>query len=429
MKNLFLTADASAPAKSGKSGKKRVRNLVLMTALLVQGVFATIAWGQQANDFEYRRSSLSMVFVDYYSFEAKDTIVQIWNEYPFPDKYDKHDIPFKVASLGEESLDTKGIAALVMGKTDIQAKIDSVIEAEHIGRQLVAKWFNRTADGKFDMKLIQQRGHYNASELDAAIAQESTRGKAVLADAGEELLNNTFISFTQFMFFNNELVARLVRETAYATANQQSALIQMAAKKAADVLYDKTKDGKTLFSKTWLYKLVWNEEVAANFYEIWDNPAAFDAMDFKLELVGVQNNSSIVLFALDGAINAIKKVEVRNVDHVYAELQQKYDVFKPKVAILTAPDPLTAQIGMKEGLSGGEKFEVLEMTQDPETGRTKYVRVGTTTVEKKLVWDNRYNGGEAPESEVNGPDGKPIIATHFKKVGKAQPGMLLRQIK
>jgi hypothetical protein len=427
-KNLF-TADMSVFAKSGKSGKKSVQRLVLATALLANLMYATVLWGQ-SDDFNYRRSSLSMVFVDNYKFDVKDTIVKIWNEYPFPDKYDKHDIPFKVASLGNEALDTKGTFALVTGKTDIQAKIDSVIEAEHIGRQLVAKWFNRSDDGTFNMELIQQRGHYNASELDAGIAQQNTRGKALLADAGEELLNNTFVSFTQFMFFNNELVAALVRDVAYEVANGQNALVQVAAKKAADILYDKTKDGKTLFSKTWLYKLVWNEEVAATFYQnAWDNPAEFDKMDFKLELVGVQNNSSTVLFALDGAINAIKKVEVRNIDNVYAELQKKYDVFKPKVAVLTAPDPLTAQIGMKEGLTGGEKFEVLEMTQDPETGRTKYVRVGTTSVDKKLVWDNRYNGGEAPESEIIGKDGNPITATSFKKVGKAQPGMLLRQIK
>jgi hypothetical protein len=429
MKKIFFTAATSVFAKSGKSGKKNGKSLFLMAALAANLMCATALWGQSASDFEYRRSSLAMVLVDFYNFGAKDTIVQVWNEYPFPDKYDKHDIPFKIASLGNESLDPKGIAELVTGKTNIQAKIDSVIEAEHIGRQLVEKWFNRSDDGKFNMELIQQRGHYNASELDAAIAQQTARGKAALADAGEELLNNTFVSFTQFMFFNNELVSAIIREAAYKAVEGQNALVQLGAKKAADILYDKTKEGKTLFSKTWLYKLVWNEEVAATFYNVWDNPDEFDKLDFKLELIGVQSNSSIVLFALSGAIDAIKKVEVRNIDNVYAELQKKYDVFKPKVPVLTAPEPLTAQIGMKEGLDGGEKFEVLEMTQDPETGRTKYVRIGTTTADKKLVWDNRYNGGETPESEVKDKDGNPITATHFKKVGKAQPGMLLRQIK
>jgi hypothetical protein len=429
MKHDFFRADTSAFAKSGKSGKKRVKGLLLMTVLVASLVCSTNLLGQSEDDAKYRRSSLSMVLVDFYNFDVKDTIMQIWNEYPFPDKYDKHDIPFKVAALGSEVLDPKGIAALVMGRRDIQAKIDSVIAAEHIGRQLVAKWFNRSDDGTFNMELIQQRGHYNASELDVAIAKDNIRGQAVLADAGEELLNNTFVSFTHFMFFNNELVAGIIRETAYQAVSGQNALVQVAAQKAADILYNKTKDGKTLFSKTWLYKLVWDEEVAATFYEVWDNPAEFDKMDFKLELVGSQSNSSIVLFASNGAIDAIRKVEVRNIDKVYAELQKKYDVFKPKVAILTAPDPLTAQIGMKEGLDGGEKFEVLEMTQDPETGRTKYVRIGTTTVDKKLVWDNRYNGGDAPESEVKDKDGNPIKATHFKKVAKAQPGMLLRQIK
>jgi hypothetical protein len=175
--------------------------------------------------------------------------------------------------------------------------------------------------------------------------------------------------------------------------------------------------------------LKWNEEIAAKFYAAWDNPAAFDAMDFELEFVGVQSNSSAILFTLEGANAAMKKVEVRNIDNVFAELQQKYDVFKPRVPILSAPNPITAQIGMKEGLKGGEKFEILEQTMDPKTGRTKYEKIGTTKVDKKMVWDNRYNAGDAPEIVVNDKDGNPITATHFDKMKKAQPGMLLKQIK
>jgi len=34
----------------------------------------------------------------------------------------------------------------------------------------------------------------------------------------------------------------------------------------------------------------------------------------------------------------------------------EYEVFKVKVPVLTN-EPITAQIGMKEGLEGGEKFE------------------------------------------------------------------------
>jgi hypothetical protein len=406
---------------------KKIAFFCVMISLL-----ATVAAnGQTDQEFKYRRSSLAMALVDANNFQLKQEVVlPTWNEYPFPDKYDRHDIPFKTLDLmGDKA---KNTADSTGGKSDkiMQAAIEDAIKKEKIGNQLVARWFNRSADGKFDMELIAKRGFYNASDLDVANAKSSARGTGAIADAGEELLGNTFITFTSLDFYRNEPVARAVKITANIAAdNIKNQIAQTIARGAAEAVYNATKDGQTLSSKTWLYRLKWDEETAAKFYAAWDKPAEFDNLDFPLELVGMQSNSSTILFALEGADSAIKKVEIRNIDKVFAELQQKYDVFKPKVPILTAPDPLTASIGMKESLKGGEKFEVLEMTQDPATGRTKYERIGKTKVNKKLVWDNRYNAGEKPEVEVLDNAGKPITATTFDKVKKAQPGMLLRQIK
>ncbi|MDR3180688.1 MAG: hypothetical protein LBT61_02015 [Prevotellaceae bacterium] len=402
----------------------------LLAAMCVLGVVSTKA---QTQDFKYRRSSLAMILIDANNFPKRDTVLNSWNNYPFPDKYNKHDISTKTIRIGSgDTLSTEEIAKLVQGKTDIQAEIEKVIKEQKIAHQLVAKWFNRSADGKFDTKLIEERGFYNASELDFDKAQGQALGTSALGDAGEELINNTFVTFTQFTFFSNEGVALLIREIAkLAAKNISNGLARVAAEKAADFAYNKAKDGYSLFSKTWLYKLTWDTTVAATFYnELWENPEAFDNSDiFKLELVGSQRNTSVILFAGDKSeAQIIDKVEVRNIDNVFAELQKDHDVFKPKVPVLTV-SPLTAKIGMKEGLKGGEKFEVLEMTQDPKTGRTKYVSVGKTAVDKKLVWDNRYNAGDPPENEVKDKDGNPITVTTFKEVKKAQPGMLLKQVK
>ena len=57
---------------------------------------------------------------------------------------------------------------------------------------------------------------------------------------------------------------------------------------------------------------------------------------------------------------------------VYAKLQKEYDVFKPEMPLLTASKKdCTAKIGMKEGLEGGEKFDVLEKAVDKD-GLTVY---------------------------------------------------------
>jgi hypothetical protein len=117
-----------------------------------------------------------------------------------------------------------------------------------------------------------------------------------------------------------------------------------------------------------------------------------------MKYIGSEKSKALVTFSLKeqrSEIDYIEEATVRAVDNVYGKLQKAYEVFKPKVPLLTG-EPVTAKIGMKEGLEGGEKFEVLEQTVDVATGATKYVRVGTITVDKKKIWDNRYVAGSTP---------------------------------
>ena len=75
---------------------------------------------------------------------------------------------------------------------------------------------------------------------------------------------------------------------------------------------------------------------------------------------------------------------------------------------------------MKEGLKGGETFEVLNEEYDDKTGRTFYKLVGRIKVNKKLIWDNRYSAGEESSSNLD--------RTTFKgKAKKATLGSLIRQ--
>ena len=323
---------------------------------------------------------------------------------------------------------------------NLQPKLEKQFMEQRIAHQLVKQWFS-SEDGKmFDMSLIQQRGFYNATELEYAIAKKTVRGSALLADAGEELINNTFVAVTDLNFFSNKPIADMLRAIGNSVNSNASnagavgQLVGAAAQLSTTIAAAAIQDGYTVFSKTFLYKLKWDETIAAKFYSIWGNEDAFNKMNFELEFVGVQyEKSKVDAGAFSSKENrkletVVKKLVTRNLDENFANLQKEYDVFKPKVPIISV-NPLTAYIGMKEGLKGGEKFEILVMSQDPETGSTKWERVGTTTVNKKYVWDNRYNVGDEPETVVIGQDGVPINATTFNNNPKAQPGMFLRQIK
>lgn len=449
--------------------KKLIYTVLTVACLL--GTIQTFAQ-ESSKDFKYRRSSLSMILIESESFPNKDAVMSSWNNYPFPDKYNKHDIDLKSFNinsivLSEQDLLKAGFLkdtlknplqiakatgslkpvkylnaeqtiAVVMPteKQEYQLKIDKVMNDNKLANKLVAKWFNRSADGKFDVSLIQERGFYNASELEASIAQGQTRGLASLKDAGEELIRNTFVTFTKLEFIENEPVAAIVRDAAKAEiaksmAGKPQMLIDKALQ-AADAIYEKTKEGYSLWSKTWLYRLNWNDSIASIFYnDLWSNPSAFDNSDlFSLEFVGVQYNQSLVTFKIGETRTQEQLINlalVRNVDNAFAELQKDNDVFKPKVPVLTV-NPITAQIGMKEGLKGGERFDVLEMVFNQKTGTTEYKKIGTATADKKIIWDNRYNAGEQAE-QVLDKDGNPITATPFKGGKTIQPGMLLKLVK
>jgi hypothetical protein len=423
-------------------------------------------------DFKYRRSSLSMILIESDNFPNKEAVMKSWSDYPFPDKYNNHNIDLKSVNVNSivlsdqdllnagflmdtlrnplqilkaeaslkpvKYLNAEQTIALVMPteKQEFQLKIDKVIRESKLANQLISTWFNRSKEGNFDMNLIQERGFYNASELEASVAQGQTKGLASLGDAGEELIRNTFVTFTGLEFIENEPVAAIVRDAAKAeiaksTAGKPQILIDKA-NEAADKMYEKTKEGYSLWSKTWLYRLNWNDSTASIFYnDLWSNPVAFDESDlFSLEYVGVQYNQSLVTFKIGETRTQEQIINLalfRNIDNAFAELQKDNDVFKPKVPVLTV-NPITAQIGLKEGLKGGETFEVLEMTLNQKTGFTEYKKIGSVKADKKIIWDNRYNAGENSDQILEN-DGNSIVGTPFKGGKSIQPGMLLRQVK
>lgn len=421
----------------------------------------------QGDQVKYRRSSLHMVLVESETFPKKELVMKAWNNYPFPDKYNEHTVEAKLfdpskyevtaedraaagmkeeskaAALAKSSASETSGGVVTGDNAEMPIKIEKFIKDSKIANQMVAKWFNRKADGTFDMTLIQERGFYDASQMDAEIAAGKARGLASLADAGEELLKNTFVVFSKLTFVENEPVARAIRESSKLAANKLKVpAAQAAAIKAADEAYEKMKEGYSVWTTSWLYQLDWNDSVAAVFYQdMWTSAPdeakkkAFDETDlFTLKLVGSENAQSLVTFKIGETRTEEQIIDlatVRNIDNVFAKLQKAYDVFKPKVPVIMTDAGITAQIGMKEGLEGGEAFEVMELTMDSKTNRTVYKKVGKATVIKGQVWDNRYNAGEKPEPQLD-EAGNPlpmVSITSFKGSKKVMTGMLLKQSK
>jgi hypothetical protein len=388
-------------------------------------------------DVKYRRSSLHTILIESENFPRKESVIKAYNAAPFPEKYDNH-------SIGEKSFDPKKYGATKeLSEDEMAVVVTKYLKDNKIGNKLVAKWFDRKANGFFDIDLISQRGLISASFTDIKTAEASAEGKALLQTAGLDLINNTFVVVSKMKFYENEPVARAAREAALVAAGKLGmAILRDKAVDVAYKAYDKAKEGYSVWTTSYLYKLKWDDATSNTFYQdLWidastdgnvaEKKANFDKSElFQLELIGSENSTSMVTFSLSEKrteAQIINLAVTRNVDNVYAKLQKKYDVFKTKVPLFTG-NPLTAKIGMKEGLEGGEKFEVLEANMDPKTGIIEYKKKGTIKVDKNLIWDNRYNDGFPITDETGAEVKNPLNGTTFEGGSKFYPGMLLRQV-
>lgn len=377
-----------------------------------------------AGKLKYRRSSLYTLMLDDNRRERYRVIKDAFGNAVLSEKFNDHNIgPYLIPAHG------------MSGENDQTKLIEEYLNNKGVARDLVAKWFNRDANGNFNMELIAERGQYNASEIDVKVAQSSVRGKAMLADAGRELISNTFVIVYDYKYTNKEEQAKkrggfldIVSSVASVAGYDDVANIAQGVRVASDVM------GKGYFVRTtsYLYRLVWNDDIANEFYTYLWNDASdsdsrrkelFDRSDlFKLEYVGSEksrNNLQSTIFTSKSDNQLIEIATTRAVDKNIGKLQRTYEEFRVKTPLLNT-EPIAAQIGTKEDIERGDKFEVLEQVLD-EDGTTYYDKVGTIKVDK--VWDNAYLADEVdPNNEIN--------YTTFKgSAKKLAPGMLIRQIK
>ena len=314
--------------------------------------------------------------------------------------------------------------------------ITDYLSTHDIAKSMISKWFNRSEQGGFNMDLISERGFYSASDLDVKIARNSERGTAMLADAGEELIKNTFVIVNNFKYTDKEEVAKKAK----GLLSSISSVASLAGAGDVAIVSETVGEGVGILGKGYviktdahLYRLKWNDEVANIFYnDYWtedgqideERVKAFNESDvFELEYIGTQMayaNLQSTSFTKKTDEELITIATVKASDAVTAKLQREYEVFRTKTPLMST-DPLSAKIGLKEGLEKGDKYEVLEQVLNKE-GKTEYQRIGVIKVDKDQIWDNRFNADEENTDQT-------IEYTVFTgKKKKYYSGMLIRQI-
>jgi hypothetical protein len=420
-------------------------------------------FAQSNDDVKYRRSSLHIMVMEDNDLDPryKDVVVDAMINAPWPDKYDKHDIgiaSYDILSIAvpeateeEEAEKSKEEEKQDKKLKGVDKKIEKFLQDEGVARKLVAKWFGQKEDGSFSTDLIADRGSYDATTLDVSKAKmQSKTVSTQMEDAGYELIGNTFLVINKANFVENEIAAAIAYEIAKVVVDNMKAenalqqLAKDAAKALAEKTYEKARKGYTVFTRSFLYKLTWNDSISDIFYtDYWVDESMeieekktkkhmFDNTDlFSMEFVGMEKARAAVLNLKAGDLSTqqiIAEATIRTGNKVFAKLQKEYDVFKPKTPLAQVENKgklCTAKIGLKEGLTGKEKFDVLEQYTNKE-GLTEYKSIGTIKIDKKKIWDNQFYASEPPaiEGEIA------IQATHFKGCKKKYyPGLLIRQKK
>jgi len=401
---------------------------------LILFIFSTLIFAQEKKD--YVRSSLHMHLVDDFSFENGDKVLMSYKKFEFPQNYNDHRIDLNKIKLSEFELTdeekeaagkkksliggaladaAKGAVAestaglvKVQDNSMVKLQLDKYIKEKKMGHELIKKWFKIPDDGSGSgLGMVLKRAAMSKSNEMAAIGDASGTGDTEAQYVN--IVDNTFVVFTRLNYVSNAIAAEVIRQAAYQQAAKVPAMLQKKAYQVADKIYEKTSEGYSVWTTAWLYKLIWTPEMYAQLGKLRNDEGMIDmdkfyAMDINLEFLSQEKATSLVTFSLKKEDKGRTEQDVfdlstvRNMDKVLVKLQKKNEVFKP---IFPLRDGFAVAAGKKEGIEGGETFEVLE------TKKGKYNRIGTMKVDGKRVWDNSWTG----------EDIKPDL-TYFKKGSK-----------
>lgn len=385
-----------------------------------------------SNKLTFRRSSLYTLITNKEDRPYEHVIINAFGNTPLSEKFNDHNIgPYRIPVAKEIK--------------DDNTSVTEYLNENKVARDVVAKWFNRSASGGFNMDLVAERGNYDATEMRVNIAKGSARGLASISDAGEELIGNTFVIVYDFKFTNKEEVAKKAKTglkiLKFASDYMPGGDVISTAADVGSIATTVAGKGYIIRTTSHLYRLVWNDSVANTFYDqMWTEDGNIDQKKkelfentdlFTLKYVGYETafaDLQSTIFTEKSEEDLIRIATSKAADAAIAKLQRKFEEFRTKSPLYTG-FPITAKIGMKEGLEGDEKFEVLEQTIDEKTGKTKYIRKGVISVDKNKIWDNRFMATEASSANGSITDSKALDRTYFKGSDKYYNGMLIRQIK
>ena len=365
--------------KSTKIGIFKLVSLLLLT------YFPTPIRSQtQIIDSErYHRASLISILIERPMYPFNDEISNAFKNIPMPNRFNDHSLGVRIVRFATQEY------------TSQEEHIEQFIEKVFLPNRAIAKWFGwNKEDGSFSMDIIKERGFYDATMLEHEIANNTIRGSAILEDAGENLISQTYLVMNDICYKGEYVIH-----------------------KSDNGVGNKNKFDINIVS--YLFQLAWTTQNTNVFWSrYWPSTKNFTSVaipfkfEFKAKISSDYSDNSKDISQND----LIKRAVARSIDLNIAKLQRIYPDFRIKARLLST-NPLYAEIGLKENIDEDSKFEVLDRIVDSK-GIEKYRRIGVVKPMKGKIGDNRFMS----ESKN--------IGTYFEIVKGHGffSGMLLREI-
>lgn len=331
---------------------------------------------------EYSRNSLTLMAVDFNEKHSGELLAQ-FSKLPPPDKFYNNPLQNPVISMGGIKRPVAAELPELLQYMPPEYLI-KMLDDQKVAQQILSTWFNRQADGSFNVDVLKQRGLYNANDNDFMAATASKRGETTLMDMGLKLVNQSYVLVYDYF----EIM----------TMDEYYDLKAVPAK-------SRTSNGYKVKAKSYLFRLDFGEEVAGDFFKnYWVNAgdpdkavkaAAFDRANFKWIHVANQRVESEVSQFNPDQLAGLKKQKSREeqlyailidvMDKVTPQMEARNESFRVK-AMVSGVHPISAKIGKKEGLGFDQRYFVFENRENKD-GTIAKKRVAV--VKSMKVVDNR----------------------------------------
>ena len=332
--------------------------------------------GNEALSADYSRPSVSFFITSYAGDGTSMNAAASAEKIYFSDKYFNH-------NLSSVSFEMPGDFKN-RSYDDKRALLKEYLERNGIGREMVAKWFSRQENGMFSLNYIHKCGMYDANDQDVLMSEAAKRGEAVMKDAGQNLVNKTYvliISPKEFTSFD-----------------------------------DKTSHGWRSRYDVFLYKLDFDYEVVERFYKIWpydDDPeevknvkiAAFDTLSFSFTYVygksDLTSGASELYVLTDNPKSSAQlfdEMVIEIYNNAVFNINKDLEAFRVKVNV-SGTHPIRSKIGKKEGLRCDQRYFVYEFVWDEKTDTAKEDRKAVVRATGKIADNREVATGYSPESK------------------------------